>query len=550
MLRPLACMTLMLLFGTCCSVTAATRPNILIIVADDLGYAELGAYGSEIATPAIDSLADTGVRYTSFYAHSNCSPTRAMLLSGIDSHLAGFGAMAGYAGSNQRGKPGYEGYLNERTVSLANLLRDSGYRTYLSGKWHLGVKPEHLPAAKGFDRYFVQSKGAPPGGHFNLNGATPESKGAYFEDGVDRTGAPVAADFFSSNFYTDKLIEYLESEKGQGDPFFAYLAFSAPHIPVQAPDSHIDLYKGKYDDGYDVLRERRLATMQSLGLVAQDVALGQRPPAVRPWNELSVEEQRVYTRRMEIYAGAIDNMDDNVGRLLDYLRKTDRFDDTLIIFLSDNGAAGFSGWQSVPLRERYAAADNSLKNLGRDGSMMFYGGGWATAGSTPFYLFKRHMTEGGLRVPLIISGPGVANSGSVNHERLTVRDIAPTLLEVAGTSYPKGVYKGRNVLPQSGKSFAAQLAGVQTAAVHDAQETFAWELFKRRGVRQGAWKAVLMERPFGNGQWQLFDLDADPGETVDLARLEPDRLAQMLEAWENYAARNNIIISDDPLRWP
>lgn len=526
-----------------------SRPNILLIVADDLGYAEIGAYGGEIDTPALNGLAEAGVRYTSFYAHATCSPSRAMLFSGMDSHLAGFGAMYGYEGPNQKGRPGYEGYLNSRTVSLAKLLQDSGYKTYMAGKWHLGSTPETLPAAKGFDRYFIQARGGPPGGHFNLNGARPGAKGAYFEDGVDRTGTPVPGDFFSNNFYTAKLIEYFDAGSETDAPFFAYLAFSAPHIPVQAPESHIDLYRGQYDEGYDVFRERRLDTMRRLGLVGKTKASDRRAPTVTPWAELSAEAQRIQARRMEVYAGAVDNMDDNIGRLLDHLRDTGQLDNTLILFMSDNGAAGFNGWQSDALVQRYNDADNSLENLGRDGSMMFYGPGWAAAGSTPFYLFKRHTTEGGILVPFIASGPGVAHRGSISHEPLTVRDVAPTLLEIASIDYPEGSYEGREILPQTGKSFAAQLADQQTA-IHDAAEVFGWELFNRRGVRKGVWKAILLESPFGTEQWQLYDLSADPGETQDLALKEPEKLAEMVGAWNAYAAENNVILSDGPLRWP
>lgn len=526
-----------------------SRPNVLLIVADDLGYAELGAYGGEIDTPAIDSLAETGIRYTSFYAHSNCSPTRAMLFSGMDSHLAGLGAMHRFEGPNQKGQPGYEGYLNQRTVSLGKLLQDAGYKTYMSGKWHLGETVQTLPAAKGFDRYFAQTKGGPPGGHFNLNGAGPDATGVYFENGVDRTGASVPDNFFSSNFYTTKLIEYLDAGKSLDSPFFAYLAFSAPHTPLQAPESHIDLYQNEYGEGYDVIRQRRFERMQQLGLVSKQVTLANQAPGVMPWDELSVEQQKNLARRMEVYAGAIDNMDDNVARLLDYLRKTNQFDNTLILFMSDNGAAGFDGWESKSLVRKYNAADNSLANLGRDGSMMFYGPGWASAGSTPFYLFKRHMAEGGIRVPFIVSGKGVKQTGTISDHVLTVRDVAPTLLDIIGVRYPTENYENREILPQTGLSFAAQLAGVE-AKTHSETEIFGWELFKRRSIRKGDWKALLLDPPFGSNQWQLFNLNVDPGETTDLARQEPEKLAEMVAAWNVYASESNVIISNGPLRWP
>ncbi len=528
---------------------AQSRPNILLIVADDLGYSELGSYGSEIDTPNIDNLAATGIQFTHFYAHSNCSPTRSMLLSGVDNHLNGLGAMYLALGPNQIGQPGYEGHLNQRTVSVAKLLQDSGYATYLSGKWHLGETPETLPAARGFDRYFIQTKGAPPAGHFNLNGPRPGTKNIYIEDGADRTGTPVPADFFSSNFYTDKLIEYLETEKDSGAPFFAYLAFSAPHIPVQAPDTHIDLYQGRYDVGYDVVRKQRLNKMQHLGLITKTQFPERRAPTVLPWSQLSKEQQAHHARRMEVYAGAVANMDDNVGRLLEFLTESGQLADTLILFMSDNGAAGFYGWQSEGLLRRFNDADNSLENLGRDGSMMFYGPGWASAGSAPFYLFKRHMTEGGLRVPFIVSGRGVKPQGLISHEMLTVRDIAPTLLDIAGLQYPSGRYAGREVLPQTGKSFSARLTNTGPF-VHNKEEVFGWELFRRRGVRKGDWKLLWLDAPFGTETWQLYHLPTDPGETHDLAEDEPGKLAEMIAAWNQYATNNNVILSDGPLILP
>lgn len=531
------------------SLAQLPSPNILLIVADDLGYAELGSYGSEIDTPAIDSLAQSGVRYTNFYAHSNCSPTRAMLFSGMDSHLTGLGAMDGTQGPNQIGQPGYEGYLNQQTVSVAKLFQDSGYKTYMTGKWHLGTTPESLPAAQGFDRYFLQVGGSPPGGHFSLNGAGPGAKNIYIEDGIDRTGTPVADDFFSSDFYTDKLIEYLDAEKDRDAPFFAYLAFSAPHIPVQAPESHIDLYQGEYDEGYDVILERRLNKMQSLGLVSSTVTAARRAPTVTPWDQLTEEDRGIHARRMEVYAGAIDNLDDNVGRLLDYLKDNGQFDNTLILFMSDNGAAGFYGWQSQKLIARFNNADNSLENLGRDGSMMFYGPGWGSAGSTPFYLFKRHMSEGGLRVPFIISGPGVSHRGLISHQVLTVRDVAPTLLEMVGIRYPDRSYEGRKILPQTGLSFAAQLVNDDTP-IHSKTEILGWELFKRRALRKGDWKLLWLDAPFGNDQWQLYNLSIDPGETQDLAREEPEKLAELMAAWNDYVSQNNVIITDGPLNLP
>ena len=516
------------------------RPNFLIIVADDVGMAELGPYGGEIETPALDGLAREGIRFTSFYAQMNCSPTRAMLLSGTDNHLAGLGTMGGGVQSpNQDGVPGYEGVLSDRVVTFARLLQDNGYRTYATGKWHLGYTPDKLPVARGFDQAFTQSGGAPADSHFNLNGRDGVP-GGYFENGVNVTGMPVADDFFSSDFYTDRIIEYLRSDPEQDRPFLAYLNFAAPHIPVQAPDTHIDLYRGQYDDGYDVLGEMRLERMIDMGLFPPGTGLSERAPTVTPWEELSDAARRIHARRMEVYAGAIDNMDDNIGRVFDYLKQAGLYENTVILFISDNGAAGFFGWNDGPAAARYAAADNSIENLGREGSQMFYGPGWGSAGSVPFNLFKRHAAEGGIRVPAIVSGPGVGARGAISHSVLMVSDVAPTILELAGVEYPQGSYGGREILPQTGRSFT-RLLNDPAAVVHEADEVLGLELWGRIAVRKGDWKLLRSEPPFREDRWYLYNVIEDPAETTDLSGSMPDKLNEMIAAWEEFRTQSNVI---------
>ncbi|MYF68704.1 MAG: arylsulfatase [Proteobacteria bacterium] len=519
----------------------AVRPNFLIIVADDVGMAELGPYGSEIDTPALNALAEEGIRFTSFYAQMNCSPTRAMLLSGMDNHLAGLGTMgAGLQSPNQVGVPGYEGVLSDRVVTFARLLRDSGYRTYVTGKWHLGDAPDKLPVARGFDRSFIQTGGDPAGSHFNLD-RRPGGMGGYFEDETEVTGMPVAEGFFSSDFYTEKLIDYMRGDPEQDKPFLAYLNFTAPHIPVQAPDTHIDLYRGRYDDGYDVLRETRLAGMIEMGLFPPGTELGERAPTVTPWDALSEAARRIQARRMEVYAGAIDNMDDNIGRVIEYLKQEDLYENTVILFVSDNGAAGFFGYESGPPAERYAAADNSIENLGREGSVMFYGPGWGSAGSVPFNLFKRHAAEGGIRVPAIVSGPGVSAGGAISRSVLMVSDIAPTILELAGVEYPQGTYDGRDILPQTGKSFVPLLRDPQVD-VHGDDEVLGLELWGRIAVRKGDWKLLKTEPPFRQDRWYLYNVRNDPGETTDLAGQMPEKLEEMEAAWEQFRELSNVLL--------
>lgn len=528
------------------SPAQVTPPNFLIIVADDVGMAELGPYGSEIDTPALDALAAEGIRFTNFYAQMNCSPTRAMLMSGTDNHLAGLGTMGdGMQSPNQVGVPGYEGVLSDRAVTFARLLQDNGYRTYVTGKWHLGHSPDKLPVARGFDRSFIQTGGGPADSHFNLN-TRPGSMGGYFENEVEVTGMPVAEGFFSSDFYAERLIDYMRSDPEQDKPFLAYLNFSAPHIPVQAPDTHIDLYRGRYDDGYDVLREVRLAAMIESGLFPPGTRLADRAPTVTPWEEVSEPARAIHARRMEVYAGAIDNMDDNIGKVLDYLKQEGLYENTVILFMSDNGAAGFFGYNAGPAAARYAAADNSIENMGREGSVMFYGPGWGSAGSTPFSLFKRHAAEGGIRVPAIISGSGVADGGAISHSVLMVSDVAPTVLELAGVDYPEDAYEGREILPQTGKSFARLLRDPE-AEIHGEDEVLGLELWARIAVRKGDWKLLRTEPPFREDRWYLYNLREDPGETTDLSVRMPGKLEEMEAAWEQFRDRYNVI---PPLNLP
>jgi len=533
-------------------ITEQAPPNILLIIVDDLGYSDLGCYGSEINTENMDALAKEGLRFTNFYASPNCSPTRAMLMTGMDNHLAGIGAMA--VGPNQKGKPGYENFLNNRTVAFSELVKDKGYRTYYTGKWHLGTNEISNPNARGFDKAWWQVGGA-PGSHFDLSAPNPRFKQYYFENKIPQREAP--ADFFSTNFFTDQLIAYLEEDTDKAQPFLGVLSFSAVHIPVHCPESHIDLYKGKYKEGYEALRLARLQKQKELGITAQNVNLPNLLPNASPWEELTKAEKLVHARRMEVYAGMVDNMDDNVGKLVAYLKKTQQYDNTLIFLMSDNGGAGFNGYQSKGGKKGYELADNSIGNLGRKGSKYFIGAGWGSAISTPFRLFKRHISEGGLRIPMIISG-GYLNSipsskskyRTINPHVFTVRDIAPTIQEIVGVEYPTKTYKDRELLPQTGKSFAKVIRETPTFSIHPKEEIFGWELFKRKAVQKNDWKILWIEPDFGKGNWELFNLKEDPSELNDLAEKYPDKLKEMINAWEQYQQDNNVIISNGELFFP
>jgi arylsulfatase len=519
------------------------RPNILVIVADDLGYSDLGAFGGEISTPNLDAIAAHGLKLTGFHAAPTCSPTRSMLLSGTDNHLAGVGNMAELLAPNQRGQRGYEGYLPGDIVSLADRLRDLDYATIMSGKWHLGTRAEDSPARHGFDQSFDLAQGG--GNHYGLDlSKAPGDRGTtYWENGAQLSTLP--AGFYSSDTYATKLIEFL-GKADKTKPFFAYLTFTAPHWPLQAPDEDVARYRGKYDAGFEVLRTQRLARQKKLGLIPTNVAA--HPLVLKPgadWASLTPEQKREQARAMEIYAAMVDRMDQNVGRVIAHLKATGQYENTIILFTADNGAEGLDVARAeIPgLSERVKAADNSFANLGKPTSYIGYGPGWAQAATAPSWLYKGHVTEGGTRVAAFIDWPGVTKSG-ISGAFGTVMDVVPTLVEAAGGEWRGASYAGRAVQPVRGQSWLPYLTG-RAERVHAADELVGSELFGRRAIRQGDWKAVNL----GDG-WKLFDVARDPGETRDLAGRNPKRVAALTAAWDAYGKQVGVIMPSTPVAFP
>lgn len=520
------------------------RPNFLVIVADDLGFSDLGAFGGEIETPHLDALAMKGLRFTDFHTAAACSPTRAMLLTGTDHHIAGLGTLDEVASHTQRGKPGYEGYLNDRVVTVTELLRESGYRTFMSGKWHLGMTPETSPHARGFERSFALLPGA--ANHYasspKAGTGFPRQDTLYTEDDAF-TGLP--DDFYTSDGFTDRLIDYLVERPKDEKPFFAYLAFSAPHWPLQAPDDVIAKYRGRYDEGPDALREARLKRLIELGLCAPDIVPHPVVAKSKPWAEMSDEERAVSARTMEVYAAMVDRIDWNVGRLVAHLEASGELDNTVIVFLSDNGAEG-ALIEAVPVFGPYLMSfiaqhyDNTLENIGRPNSYVWYGPRWAQAATAPSRLYKTHTAEGGIRVVAFVTHAGFARQGGISHDFATAMDIMPTLLELAGVAHPGESWAGREIVPMRGKSLAPYLAE-EEAVVHTDATATGWELFGRCAVRRGNWKALLLPPPDGPGHWQLYDLSRDPGETNDLSTAEPARLAGLVADWNAYVEETGVV---------
>jgi len=512
------------------------RPNLLIIVADDLGYSDIGAFGGEIRTPNLDRLALAGIRLAGFHTAPTCSPTRSMLLSGTDNHLAGLGTMAEMIRPTQQGQPGYEGYLRGDVATLAERLSEGGYRTLFSGKWHLGLTPGQDPHARGFQRSFALLQG----GH-NHFGTDVGSTATYTEQGRPLAGLP--ADFYSSDYFASRLIDFLGERGGTGGrkPFFAYLAFTAPHWPLQAPPGEVARYKGRYDAGFDALREQRLARQRALGILPDNVVPHTPRNRDGSWDSLTADQQRTAARNMEIYAAMVDRLDQNVGRVIDTLRASGELDNTVIVFLADNGAEALdAGTTGAEMLGRYAkGADNSFANRGAATSYVTYGAGWAQAATAPSWLTKGYQSEGGTRTVAFLSGAGIPRRDGAESQFLSVADIAPTLLDLAQVDPATTKVGGRAVRPITGRSWAAWLRD-PGLRVYGAEDGVGSELFGSRAYRQGDWKLT----DIGDGIWRLFDIAHDPGETRDLSLTEPGRRERLAAGWERYAREVGVIAPD------
>ena len=523
-----------------------SRPNIVLIVTDDMGYADIGAFGGEIATPNIDSLANDGVRFTNFYTHASCSPTRSMLLSGVDTHLNGLGNMSEWIAPNQKGEPGYEGNLNHDVVTLPALLKQSGYHTYMVGKWHLGKDPDKIPAARGFERDFSLLDGG--GNYWGMMNVSANSPSLVFtEDGRYLTSLP--DDYYATRTYTDKMIEYIDSNRGDGKPFFAYVAHQAPHDPYHLPREDRNGHVAEYDKGWDALRRERLDKQIELGIMPADTQLAERMWFVPDPTTLAGMPRAILGKKMELYADLVVNLDGHIGRLINHLKEIGEYDNTIFIVFGDNGAEGtdlFNMIAGTPgTRDFLWAAINWSQTdphaWGDPGSFVGYGPMWAQVSMTPFSQYKGWMAEGGIRNALIVSGPVVnREAGSINHGFMHVADIMPTLLDVAGTAYPDSV-DGRPLPDMVGNTWSGVLAGTADSPRTD-DDYMGWELFGNRAIRQGDWKLRWQWRPFGTGEWELFNLADDPAERFDLATARPDKLHEMYGLWEEYVAANNVII--------
>ncbi len=496
-------------------MSEAERPNIVLIMVDDMGFSDLGCYGSEIDTPNLDSLAQNGMRFTHFYNAARCCPTRASLLTGLHPHQAGMGGMVN--GDGIEGSP-YQGTINRECVTLGTVLGDAGYATYMSGKWHVGEEHPNWPMDRGFDRHYGLISGAM--NYFDI------TKGK--RPGIDRKFSneneqyqPPCGDFYSTDAFSDYAVERIEEHEDPDQPFFLYLAYNAPHWPLHAWPEDIEKYAERYKDGWQPLREERYDRLVEAGLIDPEWPLSPPDEKAADWEELSQDKQDEMARKMAIYAAQIDRMDQGVGRVIDALKEQGEFDNTLIMFLSDNGACHEGGPLGFDLR------DGEGGPLGGPDSYESYGRSWSNASNTPFRRHKHWVHEGGIATPLICHWPGHVEPGSMTDEVGHVIDFMPTCCELAGAAYPTEYHGGNEIKPVEGKSLASVLEG----GSRDAHDILHWAHEGNHAIRAGKWKLVMED----GSPWELYDMEADRTELNDLSDEKPELMEELRSDFEEWA---------------
>lgn len=493
------------------------KPNIIVILADDMGYSDIGCYGSEISTPNIDRLAREGVRFTQFYNTARCCPSRASLLTGMYHHKTGVGAM-----TKDMGIPAYQGYLNRECMTIGEMLKEGGYKTFLSGKWHVGDKEESWPANRGFDRSFSLIVGAadyfdPYNGKFETTKMVIDNK----------KFIPLATNFYMTDAITDHAFDFIKDHdnKDGNAPFFLYLAYTAPHWPLQAPVKDIEQYKDVYKVGWDSIRAQRYRRMKNLGIVDQDVKLSERNETVPAWDSLSSDEKENWARKMAVYAGMIDHMDQGIGKLLNLLETKGMAQNTLVVFLSDNGGC------MEEARKFGKSIPGSVP--GGPGSFISYEANWANVSDTPFRYFKHWMHEGGTSTPFIACFPGTIFPGSIKHAPAHIIDLAPTFLELTGLTY-SGVYKGHQMKELDGKSLLPILKGADVSQ----HKLLFWEHLGFRAVRMGDWKIVST---YPENKWELYNLKTDRSEENDLSSQYPQKVKELNKYYGQWAKKSEVM---------
>ena len=509
---------------------AASRPNVIVILVDDMGFSDLACYGSEIPTPNLDKLAAGGLRFTQFYNTARCSPSRAALLTGLYPHHAGMGHLDPYI---RQGSQGYTGRLSERCLTFGEVLGDSGYATSMTGKWHLGLQNGTPPWQRGFARSLCS-----PFGELYFPGQTsPRINNArlqLFHNGkeIPTDSGEVGNNWYSPDLWTTYALKYIDQAIAEKKPFFHYLAHNAPHFPLMAPPEDIARFRGKYKAGWDQLRRERHARQKEMGLLKPEWALSERPPDSPAWESLTEEQKDRFDHLMALYAAIISRIDKSIGDLVAGLEKRGVLDNTLILFMSDNGGNAESG------------PDGRIVGgpVGAVSSFIHLGMNWATLNNTPFRRYKHFTHEGGVATPLIAHWPqGIPASqrGRFIHQPAHLVDVMPTVLSVTSAKYPAR-RQGQPIDPLDGYSFAPAFQGKSWTR----RQPIYYFHEGNRGVRDGKWKLVMKYR----GEWELYDMDADRTELHNLAAAEPERTKRMAAQWDAWAARTHGDPWEGPVR--
>jgi arylsulfatase A-like enzyme len=506
--------------------TNSSKPNVILIMVDDMGYSDLGNYGSEIKTPNLDRLATEGTRLREFYNNSICAPTRASLLTGQYQHKAG----VGYFDVNL-GLPAYQGYLNKESLTLGEVFRSGGYSTLMSGKWHVGSEDKaQWPNQRGFDKFYGILKGA--ANYFNTDGL-PFGKSPYPVALIRNNEQlhPKADSYYFTDEIGNNAVQFLDEQNKENKPFFLYLAFTAPHWPLQAKPVDIAKYKGKFDEGWDVLREKRIKKLKESGILLADQTIAPRDPEVPEWNKLTYDEKQFWKAKMEVYAAMVDNMDQNVGKVLDKLKSLKKDKNTLIIFISDNGAqGGFNTYN--PLRRGLVKNDGPI---GTSGSFDYQEQNWAYLSNTPLQDYKNNMHEGGFSSPFIAWYPSKIKAGRIDKGTGHIIDLAPTFYELAGIEYPKEL-NGVTSNPLPGKSLLPVL--IDGASEVNRGAPIFWERAGNRAIRDGKWKLVSI---YPSYQWELYNLENDRGETNNVAQQNPGIVNELSAKYFDWADKTGVV---------
>ena len=525
------------------TAAANQRPNIVVIVVDDAGLTDFAPFGGEARMPTIQALADRGAKFTQHHSSPLCAPSRAMLLTGIDNHRTGIATIPEIIPADHRDKPGYSLSLEPGVLTLADRLKAVGYQTYISGKWHLGSRPEDLPNAHGFDRSFaLDASGADNWEQKSYMGFYDSAP--WFEDGKP---AQLPDNFYSSEFIIDRMIDYVD-QGIKSRPFFSYIAFQAIHIPVQAPREITDLYNGVYDQGWHTLQKQRWQRAVELGLIPRESAPAYMPETARDWESLDSKEKQLYARSMAVQAAMLDAMDRHIGRFVDYLEQQGELDNTLFVVTSDNGPEPSDPYQWLSSRIWMATHGyhHNIETLGEKGSMGFIGPEWASATASPGGLFKFYASEGGIRVPLIIAGPNIpdlsATKPSVINAFSMVTDITPTILDYIGLDYIQAAEDTQNPpeVAITGRSLMPLLDGSQRA-VYGPNEPIGMEVSGNSALFKGDYKITRNTPPQGDNIWRLYNLAKDPGETLDLREKEHHKFAELMLDYEAYEKEFGVL---------